>query len=295
MTGSADGVLGTPVAIALGDRPGKLTAQDATGDGLIDLVITLPESNRVMILTGNGTSFDSPQYLSLSSSPADVAVLDLNGDRRPDLVTSLPDRDQLSIFYARGGGQYASAQLVSVGDQPSTLTVSDLDADGKLDILVTNRGDDTASILYNRFDPNEVYRYDADALDPDGDSLTYRVVDGPGGLFIDSQSGEVFWAASPDQIGQHQVVLEVSDNRGGLARQTFQIDVQPSQENASPLFATDPITTIGARKRFDTRLPRWMETEKRCAIACSKVHQVQRSMRPPVWWNGRAPVTALFN
>ncbi len=251
MAGSTDGLLATPVAIALGDHPGKLTVQDATGDGLVELVITLPESKRIMILPGNGTSFGSPQYVSLSSSPADVAVLDLNGDGRPDLVASLPDHDQLSIIYSRGGGQYANAQLVNVGDQPSTLTVSDLDADGRLDILVANRGDDTVSILYNRFDPNEIYRYDSAAYDPDGDSLTYRVVEGPGGLFIDSQSGQVFWAASPDQIGQHRVLLEVSDSRGGLATQSFQIDVQPSQENALPLITTTPTTKIGAGQTFE--------------------------------------------
>ena len=250
MAGSVDGLLATPVAIAIGDKPGKFTAQDATGDGLIDLVITLPESNRLLILPGNGTSFGNPQYLSQDSSPADVAVMDLNGDGRPDLVSSLPDRDQLSILYSRGGGQYSSAQLVNVGDQPSALTVSDLDDDGKLDIFVTNRGDDTVSILYNRFDPNEIYRYDADALDPDGDALTYRVVEGPGGLFINAESGQVFWAASPDEIGQHRVVLEASDNRGGLATQSFQIDVQASQENASPLIATTPTTTIGAGQSF---------------------------------------------
>ncbi len=203
-----------------------------------------------MILPGNGASFGSPQYVSLNSSPADVAVLDLNSDGRPDLVASLPDRDQLGIFYSRGGGQYASVQLVNIGDQPSTLTVSDLDDDGKPDILATNRGDDTISILYNRFDPNEIYSYDADALDPDGDTLTYRVVDGPGGLFVNAESGQVFWAASPDQIGQHRVVLEASDNRGGLATQSFQIDVQASQENAPPLIATTPTTTIGAGQSF---------------------------------------------
>ncbi len=250
MAGSTDGLLATPVAIALGDKPGKFAVQDATGDGLIDLLFALPDSNRLMVLPGNGTSFGSPQYLSLNSSPADVAVLDLNGDGRPDLVASLPDRDQLGIFYSRVGGQYASVQLVNVGNEPSTLTVSDLDDDGKPDILATNRGDDTISILYNRFDPNEIYRYDADALDPDGDTLTYRVVDGPGGLFVNAESGQVFWAASPDQIGQHRVVLEASDNRGGFATQSFQIDVQASQENAPPLIATTPTTTIGAGQSF---------------------------------------------
>ncbi len=250
LAGIAAGLFADPAAIALGDRPGKLIIQDATGDNLIDIVVTLPNTNRLLILTGDGTSFGNPRYLTLSGSPADVAVVDLNADKLPDLIASMPDLDQVSILYSRGAGQYASAQHISVGDQPSSLTVSDIDKDGKADILVTNRGDNTATIIYNRFDPNEVYRYDADAIDPDGDVLEYRVAAGPGGLYIHSETGKVFWAASPDQVGQHRVVLEANDGRGGLATQSFFIDVQPAQENALPLIATSPVTSIGGAEKF---------------------------------------------
>ncbi len=121
-------------------------------------LIALPESNRLMILPGNGTSFGSPQYVSLNSSPADVAVLDLNSDGRR--TWWLAARPAISWASSTLGveRQYASVQLVNVGDQPSTLTISDLDDDGKPDILATNRGDDTISILYNRFIQNEIYR-----------------------------------------------------------------------------------------------------------------------------------------
>ncbi len=47
------------------------------------------------------------------------------------------------------------------------------------------------------------------------------------------------------------MVLEASDNRGGLATQSFQIDVQASQENAAPLLATTPTTKIGAGQTFE--------------------------------------------
>ena len=253
---SGDGttLLADPMAVALGDVPGRFTLADATGDGRIDAVVTLPESNRLMILPGDGAGdFSTPVYVNVQASPSDVAVVDLNDDGRPELAATLADLDVLSLFYGRGNNQFATAQHVQVGDRPTRVTLTDADEDGRMDMIVTNTGDSTASVLYNRFDPNEVYRYPSTAIDPDGDSLTYSVVQGPGGLFIDSDTGEVVWAASPDQVGMHQVTIAADDGRGGIATQSFKIDVQPARENAAPLIATEPTSTIGAGETFEYR------------------------------------------
>ncbi len=189
LSGSASGALSTPVAIALGDTPGQFTIADANGDGVPDAVITLPETNRLMILPSLGVQPGSaPIYVSLSDSPSDIQVTDLNADGNPDLATTLPGANVLSILYGRGNNQFARAQNISVGSQPTRVTLADADEDGRLDLIVANSGDNTASVIYNRFDPNEVYRYDSDAIDPDNDSLTYSIVDGPGGLIINSQT-----------------------------------------------------------------------------------------------------------
>jgi YD repeat-containing protein len=251
LTGSASGVLSTPVAIALGDKPGKFTVADATGDGQLDAVITLPDSNRLMILRGIGFQpVAAPIYISLTSSPSDIQVTDLNADGNPDLATTLPNSNVLSVLYGRGNNQFARAQNISVGDKPTRVTLADTDEDGRMDLIVANSGDNTASVIYNRFDPNEVYRYDSDAIDPDNDTLTYSIVDGPGGLIINSQTGALLWAASPDQVGEHTVTLAANDGRGGIATQSFKINVQPARDNALPLIATEPNTKIGAGETF---------------------------------------------
>ena len=250
--GNGTTTLDAPVATALGDSPSKFILADANGDGNVDAVVTLPETNRVLILSGDGAGgFDAPVFVTTESAPSDVVVVDLNDDGNADLAITLPDSDVLSVHYGLGGNQFARAQQITVGDTPTRVTAADADEDGRVDLIVTNSGDDTASVIFNRFDPNEVYRYDADAIDPDGDTLNYRVVDGPGGLFIDSSTGEVIWAASPDQVGLHTVVLEADDGRGGIATQQFVIDVQPATENSSPLIATEPVTTIGANESFE--------------------------------------------
>ncbi len=251
-SGNGTTTLDTPVAVALGDVASKFVLADANGDGTIDAVVTLPETNRAMIVGGIGFQpVDAPIYVTTESAPGDIAVVDLNDDGNADLAVTLPDSNVLSVHYGLGGNQYARAQQVAVGENPTRVTAADADEDGRVDLVVTNSGDDTASVIFNRFDPNEIYRYDANAIDPDGDSLDYRVVDGPGGLFIDSATGEVIWAASPGQVGQHTVVLEANDGRGGVATQQYVIDVQPSNENSAPLIATEPVATIGANESFE--------------------------------------------
>ncbi|MEL7499509.1 MAG: putative Ig domain-containing protein [Planctomycetota bacterium] len=244
--------LTAPTAIPLGDRPSRFVLGDADGDGTLDAIVTLPDSNRTMIVPDIGAGLpNTPIYVSTGSTPSDVAVLDLNADGNPDLVTTQIAEDHVGIQYGLGGGQFSRVQTVAVGDQPNRISTADADEDGRMDLIVSNAGDNTVSVIYNRFDPNEVYRYDADAIDPDDDALSYSIVDGPGGLIINSDTGALLWAASPDQVGTHEVTIAADDGRGGVATQSFQIEVEPARENSSPLIATTPATQIGAGELFE--------------------------------------------
>ena len=247
--------LDPPVALALGDTPEKLFTADVDSDGNLDVIVSLPESNRLMILNGDGAfGFDTPVYVGTSSSPYDVVALDLNDDGNVDLATTIPDEDSVSVFYGLGNQQFSRAQNIQVGDTPEKIHLADADQDGRTDLIVSNRGDDTVSVIYNRFDPNEVYRYDADAIDPDNDPLTYSIVRGPGGLIINSQTGALLWAASPSQVGVHDVTISADDGRGGVATQSFKIEVVPAQENSAPIIASEPASTIGSNQLFQHQL-----------------------------------------
>lgn len=251
LMGNGDMTFSEPVAIPLGDRPNDFLLADVDADGNNDVVISLPDSNRIMILPGDGLGgFTAPQYVTLEGSPSAIAAVDFNQDGKLDLSATLSDLGQVAIIYGRGQFQFARPQLIAVGDNPVAMSAEDVDDDGRFDLIVSNQGDDTVSVIYNRFDPNEVYRYDADAVDPDDDPLTYAIVDGPGGLIINSETGALLWAASPDQVGEHSVTISADDGRGGVATQTYKIDVQPARENATPLFASEAETTIGANEIF---------------------------------------------
>lgn len=60
-----------------------------------------------------------------------------------------------------------------------------------------------------------VYTSKVMAEDPEGDPLTYTLREGPQGMTIDSKSGIITWEVKPENKGEHNIVVSVSDGHGG--------------------------------------------------------------------------------
>lgn len=99
---------------------------------------------------------------------------------------------------------------------------------------------------------SQTYRYDVEALDPDGDTLTYTLATKPDGMFINPSTGLISWGPTADQVGNHSVKVQVADGRGGVATQEFTICVKPDPANHAPIFTSDPIptATIGSTYQY---------------------------------------------
>ena len=54
-----------------------------------------------------------------------------------------------------------------------------------------------------------LYTYEVEATDPEGDTLTYSLTDGPTGMTINSTTGVISW--TPASAGSYDVTVEVSD------------------------------------------------------------------------------------
>ena len=67
------------------------------------------------------------------------------------------------------------------------------------------------------------YRYDADAVDPDGDDIEYSLVQGPSGMEINRINGLVRW--TPEANGKFDVVLRVTDEYDNYGEQSYTIVV----------------------------------------------------------------------
>ncbi len=68
------------------------------------------------------------------------------------------------------------------------------------------------------------YSYDADATDPDSDTLAFSLTVSPSGMGISSSTGLITWTPSISQLGTHNVTVSVSDSNL-TDNQSFQINV----------------------------------------------------------------------
>ncbi len=83
----------------------------------------------------------------------------------------------------------------------------------------------------------QLYHYDVDAIDNDGDSLTYSLTESPAGMSIDDATGLISWAPSAAGINV-PVTVQVSDGRGGIAEQSYPLAVlNPGETNVVPSLA----------------------------------------------------------
>jgi hypothetical protein len=85
----------------------------------------------------------------------------------------------------------------------------------------------------------QVYTYEVEATDPDGDSLTYQLLSAPDGMTIDSETGVINWDTDTIPLGNYSVVVEVSDNRGETALQQYSLSLTDTP-NRPPIFTSTP-------------------------------------------------------
>ena len=71
---------------------------------------------------------------------------------------------------------------------------------------------------------DQLYSYQVEASDPDGDTLTYSFSIKPEGMNIDSENGLMIWTPTNEQVGINLVEVEISDGRESDT-QSFEIEV----------------------------------------------------------------------
>ena len=88
---------------------------------------------------------------------------------------------------------------------------------------------------------NTAYVYQATATDPDGDPLSFSLTAGPAGMSVDASKGLVSWTPAVSQLGAENVTLTVADGRGGIATQSYVVNVQQDSNDSPPMITSDPV------------------------------------------------------
>jgi RHS repeat-associated protein len=176
-----------------------------------------------------------------------------------DATASDPDNDPLTFSWLSGpSGMSVNAATGAVAWSPASKDVGNAAVALKVDdghggsaeqdftLSVINPPPDRPPVFTTSpvVDGNVAtpYVYQARATDPDGDPLTFSVVNGPAGLTINPNSGLVQWSPTAAQVGTDSVMLQVADGRGGTAVQAYAIDVRQQAGNDPPTIISDPVT-----------------------------------------------------
>ncbi|MGY6588830.1 MAG: putative Ig domain-containing protein [Wenzhouxiangella sp.] len=96
------------------------------------------------------------------------------------------------------------------------------------------------SIPVTRATVGREWRYPVVAEDGNGDMVTLSLLVAPTGMSLNGQT--LSW--TPTQAGSFDVIIRASDGRGGLARQSFTVQVVEPGFNAPPVFTTTPVSQV---------------------------------------------------
>jgi len=92
-----------------------------------------------------------------------------------------------------------------------------------------------------------VYTYDVEATDPNEDTLTYSLTISPTGMTINPTTGVITWTPTEDQVGENEVVVEVSDGNRS-ATQSFTITVDETLLTSIVVLPATMEITAGSSK-----------------------------------------------
>lgn len=123
--------------------PSPNEAGDFDNDSDIDVVVTNVESDKVIVMYGDGAGgFPTNAPLSAGATQIrGVGVLDLNGDGWDDIVTAGRISNVTSIFLNNGDGTFAARVDYEAGVANETsIAVADANNDGIMDVFLGNYG-----------------------------------------------------------------------------------------------------------------------------------------------------------
>ncbi len=138
-----------PAAESVPGAASSVAAGDIDGDGIDDLVVTVPGALALILNTPAGPSSGGTVDLG-ELTPMHVELADLDSDGNLDLAVAVQDplaAGQVVILHGAGDGSFPERVVHPVGLAPWWVASGDLDGDGDLDLAVADNGDASVSLL----------------------------------------------------------------------------------------------------------------------------------------------------
>jgi trimeric autotransporter adhesin len=133
--------------------PDWTTLGEINGDGKLDLITSLYNTNSVSVQLGNGDgTFQTATTILIAAGfgPAECHLVSLRGNGTLDLIVGSFNTNKIAVLLGNGNGTFQPPVLYTVGSSgntPTSLTTGDFDHNGDLDVAVADTADNTVSIL----------------------------------------------------------------------------------------------------------------------------------------------------
>ena len=266
---------GDPITYSLTSPPAGMTVDAVTG--LVSWSPSAAGTYSVTVVADDGQggqaiqtfslpveavlpSNDAPQITSTPGGPAwvdglwnyQVTATDPNGDTLTYSLNSAPANMTI------GAGGLVSWQPDSVGSYDIVVAVSDGNGGTAtqsftLTVLQLNSAPEITSTPRGPAYLTDQWIYQAEATDPDGDTLTWSLTTSPAGMIIDSVTGEIGW--TPTATGNFDITVSVDDGRGGVASQSFPLPVEAvPPTNDAPVIQSVPPTSTRSNLLYEYQI-----------------------------------------
>ncbi|MBE9061400.1 putative Ig domain-containing protein [cf. Phormidesmis sp. LEGE 11477] len=203
----------------------EVAAQNVSAYPVRDQLVMVVESisdPSVSVVKPDGRTPEGKAYFNLSSLLGDEVLASEETSEFLQLVFRNPNQVQFD---------YELSFLSELNDAPEFVSAPNLEA------LV-----------------GKPYRYDAEATDSNGDTLSYSLFSGPEGLSVDSETGELVWNPTETDLGTTQVTIQVDDGQGGVDEQTYTLSVKDNVPNRPPIITTAPVVDAQVSKPGSTEI-----------------------------------------
>ena len=190
-------------------------------------------------LFGNQLSYDDRHNYSFTAEFHGSFVYEAGVNRS---ITVASDDDSWLFLNGRLavdlGGTHSKVQTTYVIDSSAAATLGLVDGGVyPLDLFYAERESAEAALLFSTDLEIHLrpYEYDVEAIDPDGDVVTYELLGTVSdNLEIDPNTGLLEWRPGPLEPGTYPIAIRASDGRGGVDIQEYDLVVTPPRGQLGP-------------------------------------------------------------
>lgn len=216
-----------PNASQLGSNPIVIAVTDGKATVLQEFSISVAYSNTPPDITPIANQFTTEGeelIVVIEAVDRETASLEVVGQNLPPFATLVGG----SITFSPGFNDAGTYDGIEISVSDGVFTANE-----QFDLVVVNFNRApiiTSSPVVQVFE-NSVYQYTLEAEDPDLDAqLAYSLLGGPAGMTLDPDTHSVEWNPDASDIGTHEVQLQVTDEFGLSANQSYMLSVINSND-----------------------------------------------------------------